>query len=988
MKKYLLPIISLFSLVSLLGFSLPGSQELRINNNNIYGNNLDYSITGNFIVLNIASPSNYTSYVLTVYPSVTAGVEITLSSGEVLYQGGNPKRVVYDYSSNPDIILTHTESGVTRRYKTLFTNFTNPTLGTANAIVEPRVSSFNLYTSSLSGSVGSCQVKNLNIFCEFENTTAIGGNLALAAVVNNVVSTLTSSDFNIIRNGSSSTYYTPTTVNVNMPKTFTVTGTNGVSRKYNLYIDEMVSSGSSAKKITRIYDDTYSNESEVIQDQNNLYMRISTNGQYIAQINHSSYLNLTINGISISNSNSQYSYSITPSNLTIASGMNYPVIAKAQDGSIANYTLYVLAPLGTIVSDMTYYADFNNIDFAYDRKKVGNTYFIGVDSSTYETLSDYSATIYRSSQAKVYVDGELFTGQNLDWTQPHSVTIKSFDDKKENTFTIKVMQISTTSAQDNGVPFVPIVEVDNNPPVIYQAYIYSNPLDNGNYFAVLTGNEFKIEVPSNYNLENLNLYAYGSAGVQVGEYVGNNGGTLNLANPITLYAYNNQGLRKEYTLVVEKTLPPIPAYNPSTSADFFTRSTYMLAGNTYYYNYNLYPYFGNTYTVSGNNLLLPELDNSTDINDVRLAFFQFNSTAYNFSIPGFTFGTNDYVQFDLSTPKVVKVFAEAGNVAYYTITGFVPPLSSVVGINYYRNFAFHKVMQDADDATITHLFLNDGYSVSNAPIYYDINGKNAKIKFNGEFIPTSSSNRGFNASSPIVFTLIAENGSTVTSKVIVHPYDEADLDPVLPPSLSSDARVYYLSINNATVYYYNQPSNSNGYFANDVIYIRLDRNYTSKRFAADFGFFVNSNDVTVYVNDVLQFNGSSIQDFTEPVTFKIVAQNGTTKYYTVVVADPSAPFKLIANTLTGVSETLTKQTSAEVVLYPNPIVGGDELSVSTGLAVANAIEIYSLVGSLQKSIKPISNVSTINTYGLAKGVYLAKIKWADLSSKTIRFVID
>lgn len=988
MKKYLLSLLLPLCLVSFSGFSLPGSQELRINNYDIYGNNLDYSITGNFIVLNIASPSNYTSYVLTVYPSVTAGVEITLSSGEVLYQGGNPKRVVYDYSSNPDIILTHTESGVTRRYKTLFTNFTNPTLGTANAIVEPRVSSFNLYTSSLSGSVGSCQVKNLNIFCKYQYTTAIGGNLALAANVNNVVSTLTSSDFNIIRNGSSSQYYTPTTVNVNMPKTFTVTGTNGVSRKYNLYIDTLgAEPKSAAKKITRIYDNTYNNASEVIQDQNNLYMRISANGTRIEQINHSNFLNVTINGIAFGTSGSQYGYSYPSNTIAIASGMNYPVIAKAEDGSIANYTLHVLAPL-TIVSDMTYNADFNGTDFEYDRKKVGNTYFIGVDSSTYETLSDYSATIYRSSQAKVYVDGELFTGRNLDWTQPHSVTIKSFDNKKENTFTIKVVQIATTSAQDNGVPYVPIVELDKDLPIIYGCQISSNPLDNGNYGAVLSGSEFKIEVPSNYNLENLYLYAYGSAGVQVGEYVGSNGGTLNLANPITLYAYNNQGLRKEYTLVVEKTLPPIPAYMPSTSADFFTRSTYMFAGNTYYYNYNLYPYFSDTYTVSGNNLLLPELDNSIDINDVRLAFYQFNSTAYNFSVPGFTFGTNDYVQLDLSTPKVVKVFAEAGNVAYYTITGFVPPLSSVVGINYFRNFAFHKVMQDVDNPAITHLFLNDGYSVSNAPIYYDIFGKNAKIKFNGEFIPTSSSNRGFNASSPIVFTLIAENGSTVTSKVIVHPYDEADLDPVSPPSLSSDARVYYLSINNATVYYYNQPSNSNGYFANDVIYIRLDRNYTSKRFAADFGFFVNSNDVTVYVNDVLQFKGSSIQDFTEPVTFKIVAQDGTTKYYTVVVAEQGVPFKLIANTLTGVSETLTKQTSAEVVLYPNPIAGGDELSVSTGLAVANAIEIYSLVGSLQKSIKPISNVSTINTYGLAKGVYLAKIKWADLSSKTIRFVID
>ncbi|TAF76342.1 MAG: T9SS C-terminal target domain-containing protein [Bacteroidetes bacterium] len=988
MKKYLLPIISLFSLVSLLGFSRPGSQELRINN--IYGNNLDYSITGNFIVLNIASPSNYTSYVLTVYPSVTAGVEITLSSGEVLYQGGNPKRVVYDYSSNPDIILTHTESGVNRRYKTLFTNFTNPTLGTANEIIEPRVNSFNLYTSSLSGSVGNCQVKNLNIFCKYQYTTAIGGNLALAANVNDIVSTITSTDFNIIRNGSSSQYYTPTTVNVNMPKTFTVTGTNGVSRKYNLYVDTIVSDPkSSAKKIIQIYDDTYNNMSEVIQDQSNLYMRISTNGISVREIYHSNYLGLTINGIALSTINAYFGYSqpISGSPIAIASGMNYPVIAKAEDGSIANYTLYVLAPLGTIVSDMTYNADFNGLDFEYDRKKVGNTYFIGVDSSTYETLSDYSARIYSSNLAKVYVDGELFTRQNLDWTQPHSVTIKSFDNKKENTFTIKVMQISTTSAQDNGVPFVPIVEVDKDLPIVNGAYISSNPLDNGYYYAVQNGNEFKIEVPRNYNLENLYLDVYGNYNVQIGE-LASGGGRFNLANPITLYAYNNQGLRKEYTLVVEKTLPPIPAYMPSTSTGF--ANDYIVYNGNFLYNFDKYSWAGNRgFTVSGNNILLPELANITDISNVSIYFYQVGSFVNSFSIPGKAFNAGETIRLDLTTPKVVKVFAEAGNVAYYTITGFVPPLSSVVGINYFRNFAFHKVMQDVDNPAITHLFLNEGYSVSNAPIYYGLFGKNAKIKFNGEFIPTNNSSyRAFNATSPIVFTLIAENGSTVTSRVIVHPYDEADLDPVSPPSLSSDARVSRLSITNTTVYYYNQPSNSNGYFANDVIYIRLDKNYTSKRFAADFDFFSNSNDVTVYVNDVLQFNGSSVQDFTEPVTFKIVAQNGTTKYYTVVVAEQGVPFKLIANTLTGVSETLTKQTSAEVVLYPNPIAGGDELSVSTGLAVANAIEIYSLVGSLQKSIKPISNVSTINTYGLAKGVYLAKIKWADLSSKTIRFVID
>lgn len=352
MKKY----IHILAIAFCLTFNIrliaapSKNQELKINN--IYGNNLKYSIRGNYIFFNVESPSNISLFVLSVFPNIK-NVVVSLSTGEEIYDGTTVFRDRLDYSSNPDIILTHTESGVSRTYKTHFTNFSSQTLGVADVSPIPRVDYFYLYTTTtLNTQIGSCRTHGLNIFCTYPYSSAVGYNLAFKAQVSNNVSTITSTQFEMPYYATSE-FATTTTVNVNMPLTFTATGSSGISRKYNLYIDTVINPKSTSKAITLIYDNNY-NEKAVFKD-NDIYFYANENTTSIAQVNHSPNATVTINGIAMNNSNSSSGYSNRLDLITIAGGMNYPVIVKAQDGSLANYTLYVKTLLGTVVPEITKY---------------------------------------------------------------------------------------------------------------------------------------------------------------------------------------------------------------------------------------------------------------------------------------------------------------------------------------------------------------------------------------------------------------------------------------------------------------------------------------------------------------------------------------------------------------------------------------------------------------------------------------------------------
>lgn len=631
---------------------------------------------------------------------------------------------------------------------------------------------------------------------------------------------------------------------------------------------------------------------------------------------------------------------------------------------------------------------FFGLDFERSHIKIGDTYFIAVDSSTYELLTDYSTEVSTSTQAKVYFDGSLYNEEKIDWTVVQTMTIKSFDNKIENTFNIKIVKTPTTEADESDVPFVPVITKEDDP-LIYNAYVYNNELEtNKYYFTTINGNELKIEVPSNYNLANLNIGFGYNYGVQFNNFVNFSGGQINVSEPVIVYAYNNQGVRKAYTLVVEKTLPAIVQTLSFPKIEL--SQYYANIGGVFMYNIN-YSEYSSNFTVTGTSIsgyrMSVPLLNTVDLSNLSAYFYGNGDNLISYL--GKTYLDYDAINLNLTSPAVLKVFSKAGNSVNYTIVGMPKSLSSLVGISFYTNYAIHKVMQDTEDETTTHLFLNEGYSVNNVPIYFQQSFNNTFLKYKGSYIPFNNYNKGFDATTPIIFTLEAENGRTVTSRVVVHPYNEEDVQ-VIPNSVSTNPSLHYVEINNSQVFYYQTQSSENprGYFDNTVIYIRLNKNYTSRRFAPNFN-FLYSGTYAVYVNDVLQFNNLSVQDFTNPVTYKFVAEDGTTKSYTIVVAFPSEEFKIIANTLTGVSESLLKEPISDYIsVYPNPVVAGTELTVSTGGAVAKSIEIYSLIGSLMYTSFPNSSTSTLQTSLLAKGVYVAKIINDDLSSKSIRFIVN
>lgn len=124
--------------------------------------------------------------------------------------------------------------------------------------------------------------------------------------------------------------------------------------------------------------------------------------------------------------------------------------------------------------------------------------------------------------------------------------------------------------------------------------------------------------------------------------------------------------------------------------------------------------------------------------------------------------------------------------------------------------------------------------------------------------------------------------------------------------------------------------------------------------------FTSSPYSVVKINGIIQTSGVNVNDFTTPVTYTVVAQDGTSKNYTVRVVKSS------------VSVNIPQKEFLKV--YPNP--AGGILNIEHKEPVQR-IEIYSSTGQLLMEETPVSNSHRLNIGQLEPGAYISFIYTAE-----------
>jgi len=285
---------------------------------------------------------------------------------------------------------------------------------------------------------------------------------------------------------------------------------------------------------------------------------------------------------------------------------------------------------------------------------------------------------------------------------------------------------------------------------------------------------------------------------------------------------------------------------------------------------------------------------------------------------------------DFTNPVIYKITSESGVDQNWTVTVTTAPV-----LNIYANmtsFRFNEQAQlptiDAVNRTIS-VIVNPGTDRSALiATFYMSSGATAKIGTIAQVSGTTANN--FN--SPIVYLITSEDGLTTldwTVSVTVAKNTAAAISAfTLAGQISS-------SINTA----------------NKTIDIIMPKGSSASGLISTF---TTSAGATVKIGTTAQVSGTTANDYTSPVVYTVVAEDGiTTQNWTVSVA--------IATAIGTINETA-------INMYPNPTIDGFYINVSDD---TTTLSIFDLEGRLVLTQK-ITGKTYIDVSALQPGIYIVK----------------
>ena len=644
-----------------------------------------------------------------------------------------------------------------------------------------------------------------------------------------------------------------TSNNFSSPVTYTVTAEDGTTAEYTVTVSD--TPASSEKSITAFSFTQADNANLSTSEVDGV---INETGKTIAlQVNSSAFPNLIATfsisaGAKLKVNDVEQESGVTSNDFT--SPVTYRV--TAEDGSTEDYTVTVSAAAPSSEKSITAFsftqADNANlstseVDGVID--ETGKTIALQVNSSAFPNLI---ATFSISAGAKLEVAGvEQESGvTSNDFTNPVTYTVTAEDGSTEN-YTVTVSAAAPSS--EKSITSFSFTQADN-------ANLSTSEVD-----GVIdeTGKTIALQVNSSA-FPNLIATFSISAGakLKVNDVEQESGVTSNdFTNPVTYTVTAEDGTTENYTVTVSAAAP--------SSEKSITAFSFTQADNA--------------------NLSASEVDGVIDETGKTIAL-QVNSSAFPNLIATFSISAGAKLEVagveqesgvtsnDFTSPVTYRVTAEDGSTENYTVTVSAAAPSSEKSITAFSftqadnaNLSASEVDGVIDETGKTIALQVNSSAFPNLIATFSISA-GAKLKVNDVEQESGVTSNDF--TNPVTYTVTAEDGSTEDYTVTV--------SAAAASSEKSITSFSFTQTDNANL----STSEVDGVIDETGKTIALQVN--SSAFPNLIATFSISAGAKLKVNDVEQESGVTSNDFTNPVTYTVTAEDGSTEDYTVTVSDTAA----------------------------------------------------------------------------------------------------
>ncbi|TAF77637.1 MAG: T9SS C-terminal target domain-containing protein [Bacteroidetes bacterium] len=392
------------------------------------------------------------------------------------------------------------------------------------------------------------------------------------------------------------------------------------------------------------------------------------------------------------------------------------------------------------------------------------------------------------------------------------------------------------------------------------------------YQGTLSGSTFTINIPSNFPKNNLEGYFYfnNEGLISVPGFILSNGNYFDYdyTNPVPCVAIAEDGSTRNYTLVVNNTLPAFAGSKEVGFQYININDQYLSLNENYFGNSTI---VGNTYFVNmpfGTNLSKARFEFYTNGNSLQIA----NYGTYRAS--GFE------ETFDMTVPLTVTSIAADG-VTSKTIIIKVNAISPANDNTDLRFETANNIVKVIKTGEVINLLYRAGQDFTQCAPRFRLYSDFSSASVLGNKVVSQQTKIDF--TNPVIYTVQAQSGATKNYTVTAAVFTGNEVG-----TLSNNTKIIEAYVQNASAVadgyeQYAEGRNLNGTFIGSNINLTVTGNFTGAKFPLYLG-ELYSEDIrlkAILLNGVA-FNGGVV-DFTNPVVVTAVAQDNSTQNYTIFV---------------------------------------------------------------------------------------------------------
>lgn len=934
-------------------------------------NDVQTKISGRTIYVNIANPTVNATLLGLGFQSSPYGATYSLTGVGTITGYDNQ-----DYKNNTQLSVIF-ENGTVTKYTIKVTKDVPATLPPSPISVDIA----NFRVTLLSGPSQN-EIPNSSCIIGYNKITcAIPANLSVTSFYFYALafnSTATLSGVNSIAGPSYNNYYVYSTSALGFNDVTTITSTipDGTKRNYSVnFVENKVIP---ENKILQFYSSGFSGG--ITPSTNTITFTKYDTDPNISNLsfNISSGATLTIVGGNVSPitvdyvTDPNYSHFAT---LTLPSA-NMQVIVTSKDGVSNTYNVNVVNRYSEPSLSDGIPLDLDEMSIgAIQGTKINNELHF---SFTYEyaplitgTGMDTYIDLNQSNNVGVSIDGINLNNYNsattyVNWTTNNHLvqiyTITGMGTQVLKTYTVK------TSIQPKPSVLVGTVNAEG--------LLTSNELTNftisvnyTDYRGTLSGSTFTVNLPSNFSKSNLSGYIYfnNNGLISIPGMILGSGSyfNYNYTNPVPCVAIAEDGSSRNYTLVVNNTLPAFAGKKEVGFEHIKINDQYLSLNENYYGNSTI---VGNTYFINlpyGTNLSKATFEIYSRGNSLQIANYGIYSADGNENT------------FDMTVPLTVTSIAADGVTSKTIIikVNGISPANDNTDLRFETSNNIVKVIKTGE---AIKLLYRAGQDFTQCAPSFSLNSYFSSASVLGNKVVSGQSKIDF--TNPVVYTVRAQSGATKNYTVTAAVFTGNEVG-----SLSNNTKIIEVYVANAAavaVGYeeFAEGRSNNGTFVGTNINLTVSGNFTGAKFPLYIGgFYSEELRLKAILLNGVAFN-DGVVDFTYPVTITAVAQDNSTQNYTIFInyTANGVAMQSIVETVTGIANASVETSTFGI--YPNPTSNG-EWRIENG-ELGATMYVYNAIGVVVYSQKITSTTTFVNA-DLPKGIYFIKV-----DKKTAKLIIE